>query len=106
MAGLMASLFFRGGLESLIVLNDSSAARWRARLVHCSSTEVRLGEEEHARDSQRRGRVVERRAWYCFYPSWSQHTRTLVLVTLGATTAWGGGVYGTVWQRIEDTIRL
>ena len=50
------------------------------------------------RDSRRRGKEDDRSSWYKGRPSSSQRTLTIVVETLGAVTAWGGGLYGTEEQ--------
>ena len=72
------------------MVRKATLAAWQsASLVELSRIEVRAGEEGEESDSCRKGRVGERRDLYFSIPSSSQQTLTLVLGTLGATTALG-----------------
>ena len=91
-SGLMDCLLCVGGFDSCRVLNETSAARLRAKFVQSKRMEVRLGEAGLNRECWRRGSVEERRFSYCCWPSWFHRTFTLLLGTLGATIAGGGGL--------------
>ena len=64
---------------------------------------MRLGEDGLWRECWRRGSAEESRVSYWCWPSWFHRTFTLVLGTLGATMAGGGGIYGTLGQEKVDT---
>ena len=77
------------GVSDSWMVRKATLAAWRsASMVELSRIEVRAGEEGEESDSCKKGRVGERRDLYFSIPSSSQQTLTLVLGTLGATTAW------------------
>ena len=75
-----------------MLLKDNSAALLKAKFVQSRRMDVRLGEGGLSRECWSRGRVEESRVSYWCWPSWFHRTFTLVLGTLGATMAGGGGL--------------
>ena len=91
-SGSIQCFFLLGGFDSSMILKDISAARLRAKYVQFRRIILRLWDAGLRREFWRRGSADERRFSYSSCPSWFQRTLTLVLGTLGATMAGGGGL--------------